>query len=200
MKNIRTFAGVLSAAVIAATAHAAQFTFTVSMTGPQETGGGDVDGTASGTVTIDNVTNVVSWNLTYANIATPGLMHIHTGAAGVAGGILVNMGVATTGGPGTLINQTTVPASSVTTILANPPGFYVNIHNSPFPAGAVRGQLTPPPPPCDGDMNGDNLVDGADLGALLGFWGTNNADADINNDGLVDGADLGALLGNWGPC
>ena len=47
------------------------------------------------------------------------------------------------------------------------------------------------------DLNGDGQVDGADLGLLLGAWGT--ATADLNGDGTTDGADLGLLLGAWGP-
>ncbi|HMN95823.1 MAG TPA: hypothetical protein PKC43_11930 [Phycisphaerales bacterium] len=54
------------------------------------------------------------------------------------------------------------------------------------------------PVPCVGDLNGDGVVDGADLGLLAGGWGT--AAGDLNGDGIVDGADLGILLGNWGPC
>jgi hypothetical protein len=53
--------------------------------------------------------------------------------------------------------------------------------------------------PCFGDLNADGNVDGADLGALLGAWGTPGP-ADLNDDGTVDGADLGALLGAWGDC
>jgi hypothetical protein len=49
----------------------------------------------------------------------------------------------------------------------------------------------------DGDLNGDGIVDGADLGALLGEWGSADSLADLNNDGIVDGADLGTLLGAW---
>jgi Tol biopolymer transport system component len=49
-----------------------------------------------------------------------------------------------------------------------------------------------------GDLNGDGMVDGADLGALLGSWGPcAGCPADLNGDGSVDGADLGILLGNW---
>jgi len=47
------------------------------------------------------------------------------------------------------------------------------------------------------DLNGDGVVDGADLGLLLGQWGTDGP-ADLNDDGVVDGADLGLLLGQWG--
>ena len=53
------------------------------------------------------------------------------------------------------------------------------------------------------DLNPTGIVDGADLGALLAFWGPVSPAfprADINRDGFVNGADLGILLANWGPC
>ncbi len=53
---------------------------------------------------------------------------------------------------------------------------------------------------CPGDLNGDGIVDGADLSTLLGSWGESGGPADIDHSGLVDGADLAALLGYWGPC
>jgi hypothetical protein len=51
-------------------------------------------------------------------------------------------------------------------------------------------------PPVTGDLNGDGLVTGADLGMLLGNWG-NPGVGDLNGDGNVDGADLGILLSAW---
>lgn len=49
-----------------------------------------------------------------------------------------------------------------------------------------------------GDLNGDGVVDGADLGILLGAWGDGpGSPADLNQDGVVDGADLGILLSAW---
>ena len=53
---------------------------------------------------------------------------------------------------------------------------------------------------CVGDLDGDNIVGGADLAGLLGGWGTSNPAADLDGDGIVDGADLSLLLGSWGPC
>jgi hypothetical protein len=47
------------------------------------------------------------------------------------------------------------------------------------------------------DLNGDGSINGADLGILLGAWGTNGAD--ITGDCVVNGADVGALLGAWTP-
>ncbi|MFG0274850.1 MAG: hypothetical protein ACF8QF_07325 [Phycisphaerales bacterium] len=53
---------------------------------------------------------------------------------------------------------------------------------------------------CLGDLSGDGVIDGADLGLLLGDWGDPDSPADLNGSGGVDGADLGLLLGLWGPC
>ncbi len=46
------------------------------------------------------------------------------------------------------------------------------------------------------DINGDGVVDGADLGILLNGWGGDGV-GDLNDDGVVDGADLGLLLNAW---
>lgn len=54
--------------------------------------------------------------------------------------------------------------------------------------------------PCPSDLNGDGVVDGADLGLLLTAWGSRGGAADLNGDGTVDGADLGLLLTGWGTC
>jgi subtilisin family serine protease len=50
-----------------------------------------------------------------------------------------------------------------------------------------------------GDLTADGIVDGADLGLLLGAWGQCGVPcpADLSDDGVVDGADLGLLLGSW---
>ncbi len=53
---------------------------------------------------------------------------------------------------------------------------------------------------CTGDLSGDGVVDGVDLGLLLTSWGATGGDADLNGDGTVDSADLGLLLINWGKC
>ena len=55
----------------------------------------------------------------------------------------------------------------------------------------------PGPPPVTGDLNDDGVVNGDDLGILLGAWGQPNSTADLNGDGTVDGIDLGELLANW---
>jgi hypothetical protein len=47
------------------------------------------------------------------------------------------------------------------------------------------------------DLNGDGVVNGADLGSLLSQWGQPGT-ADLNGDGVVGGADIGVMLANWG--
>jgi len=60
-----------------------------------------------------------------------------------------------------------------------------------------------PAPSPTGDLNGDGLVNGADLALLLGAWGASwtppepPVPSDINGDGTVGGADLALLLGAW---
>ncbi len=53
---------------------------------------------------------------------------------------------------------------------------------------------------CTGDLDGSGVIDGADLGGLLGNWGPAGGPGDLDGDGIVGGADLGVMLGNWGAC
>ncbi len=55
--------------------------------------------------------------------------------------------------------------------------------------------------PTSTDINGDGVVNGADLAILLGAWGacpaTGCCSADLDESGTVDAADLALLLGAW---
>lgn len=54
---------------------------------------------------------------------------------------------------------------------------------------------------CPGDVNGDNLTDGADLSVILTSFGSavlEGTHGDYNEDGMVDGADLSVLLSDFG--
>ena len=54
---------------------------------------------------------------------------------------------------------------------------------------------------CDGDFNGDGVVNGADFGSLLAAWGAcAGCSEDLNGDDVVNGADVGLFLAFWGPC
>jgi hypothetical protein len=57
--------------------------------------------------------------------------------------------------------------------------------------------------PCPGDITGGGQVNGVDLAAILGAWGTDGQgkfDCDINDDATVDAQDLAIVLGGWGNC
>ena len=73
--------------------------------------------------------------------------HIHTGAAGANGAVLVNAQAAggtvtLTNGVGTFV-RTALPitAAQAQSIINNPAGFYFNVHTSANPGGVIRGQL-----------------------------------------------------------
>jgi hypothetical protein len=74
--------------------------------------------------------------------------HIHPGATGANGGILVSLGLAAgevtfATGSGSFTKQgITVTVDQANSILANPAGFYLNIHTAANPGGVARGQLT----------------------------------------------------------
>ena len=55
-----------------------------------------------------------------------------------------------------------------------------------------HGESTEPTP----DLNGDGVVNGADLGLLLVGWGEPGP-SDLDGDGTTDGSDLGLLLAAW---
>ena len=74
--------------------------------------------------------------------------HIHPGAAGVNGGVVVNTGIvaasAVTQTDGVLsfsASGINVPAATLQAIVNNPAGYYFNVHSPTNPAGAARGQL-----------------------------------------------------------
>lgn len=128
------FLGLLLAPGFAA---AEETSFEITMDGGSS---GDPDGEAEGTLTIDSDSGTVRWDFTYSGIAEPTAMHIHQGAAGSSGGVVVPLNVEMSE-PGRLMGSTTAEPDVVEAILASPENYYVNIHNAEHRPGAVRGQL-----------------------------------------------------------
>ena len=65
------------------------------------------------------------------------------------------------------------------------------------------GRLPPGSVPCPADLNGDQVVDAADLSVVLTNWGLASGGAgggDVDGNGSTDAADLSALLAAWGDC
>lgn len=84
-------------------------------------------------------------------------------------------------------------------------GVLVDSNSDGLPDSCQCGTIPSLPACCIGDIFQDGLVNGADLGALLSYWGPvtsapASALCDLDHDGLVGGGDLGILLSNWGPC
>ena len=122
-------------------------TFTIQLSGAEEvcptapgTCGGPGTGTA--TITIDRNARTLCYAITTQNVALPLLAaHIHVAPVGEAGPVVVPLFTQP-------VNATTVAAclsdldkNLLKAIIRNPENYYVNVHNTPFPNGAVRGQL-----------------------------------------------------------
>lgn len=131
--------------LFAAGASAQVSTYTALLTGANETPNpADPDGIGFAVITFDPGAGTITFNVYAQSIATPTASHIHRGAAGVTGPIIIPFNVPFDEGvsSGTL---TGIAPSFMAEVIANPPGYYFNIHNAGFPGGAIRGQLRPAP-------------------------------------------------------
>lgn len=129
---------VLGFAILFPIAASAQILTAPNMSGGQEVPPADPDGTGSAVVTVAGTR--ITYTITTVNITLPPAdQHIHTGAAGVDGPVFIQLIGTWTGGnySGTRI----VTQAEIDAILANPSGFYINVHTSDFPGGSIRGQL-----------------------------------------------------------
>jgi hypothetical protein len=127
--------------------------FKVDMTGAQEVPPADPDGSAKADLTIDAVNGVVCFDIKLDAVGTPNRGHIHFAPPGTNGGIVVPFfELAATPGDarndalekGRLEDCVSGDPAVLAAIIASPHLYYVNVHNSRFPGGAVRGQLTLP--------------------------------------------------------
>lgn len=124
-----------------ASAKVVRFAF---MDGAQEVPPADPDGTGVARIEINSGTGTVCWTIDVSNIELPATAaHIHRGAAGVNGPVEVTL--SPPDGTGHAEGCTTASKALLKEIKKNSSAFYVNVHNEPFPGGAVRGQLQPAP-------------------------------------------------------
>jgi hypothetical protein len=100
---------------------------------------GDPDGSGWAAVSFQPRWGRVCYTLVVHDIAPTFAAHIHDGEAGTAGPVVVNFMPPTSG----LSRGCTsgVDRDLILDILSNPDDYYVNVHNAPYPGGAVRGQL-----------------------------------------------------------
>lgn len=145
--------GAASAVVVVGAAPAAQAddgTFkllSTVMTGAQEAPGpGDPDGRGAFAAVVKG--DRLCYAMYADRIETATAAHIHAAPVGVPGGIVVGLEVPNrfsaaciTAVPDEKNSTATLTQSELAAIVANPAGFYVNVHNASFQAGAIRGQL-----------------------------------------------------------
>ena len=149
-------------AALGAVSDAAFLTFNITATGLEEVTSagvpnqGDPDGSAMGTLRLDNgtgsgTTGSATINLTLSNIDLSNFTghHIHMAPATTNGPITLNFGDPDSIRTGSTLSGTItgLSATEVSNIFANPSGFYYNLHNGAFPSGAVRDQLVVVPEP-----------------------------------------------------
>jgi hypothetical protein len=104
------------------------------------TGGstGDPDGSGTAFITLNYGQSTVCYEITVENIGTVTAAHIHHAPAGSNGPIAVVLTPPTSGFSS---GCATVDRSLIMEMLQSPSDFYVNIHTTDYPAGALRGQL-----------------------------------------------------------
>jgi len=102
-------------------------------------GVGDRNGRGSFSATFDG--NELCYGLTATNIANPVAAHIHRGSPRVAGPVVLPLQQPASGDPGASSDCVNVASSLARAIRKNPAKFYVNVHTTDFPGGAIRGQL-----------------------------------------------------------
>lgn len=96
---------------------------------------GDPNGSGSASVRFEPARKRVCATLRWRRIKTPVAAHIHRAADGA---VAVDLTSAVPDGTGCARG---VRRSTIRAILDRPRRYYVNVHNAPYPAGAVQGTL-----------------------------------------------------------
>ena len=95
---------------------------------------------------IDGDPTTLCYVLLVDKIETATAAHIHEAPAGTNGPVVVNLAAPGDGDAADCLTEGEagkfVGGQTVADILANPADYYVNVHNEPYPGGAIRGQLS----------------------------------------------------------
>jgi Cu/Zn superoxide dismutase len=115
--------------------------FTASMAGSKESPKGPAS--AKGTFRVEFRNGQACYTMSVRGLgAVPVAAHIHKGAAGTNGGIVIDLKPSFKGtSPRVSKKCVAAKASVVSAIRRNPSGYYANVHTSKNPGGAARGQL-----------------------------------------------------------
>jgi hypothetical protein len=112
-------------------------TLVTSLRGSREPAGGDLSGSGEAAIVIDGVT--VYYYVFTSNLASPTAAEISAAPAGIDGNVVVDLGATFVNGvaTGSVTTSTTLAAD----LLVHPDAYYLNVHTTAFPGGALRGQL-----------------------------------------------------------
>jgi hypothetical protein len=101
---------------------------------------GDVDGTGSALITINLGQGEICWETAVSGIVLPAsVSHIHKQVVDHQGPVYV--GITAPDASGHASGCKSEDRAKLKAIVQFPDSFYVNVHNSAYPTGAVRGQL-----------------------------------------------------------
>jgi len=112
----------------------------VTLTGEAEQPDGDPVGTGTATFRLRSGQGQVCYQIAVKNLPAAVAAHIHKGASGVAGPVVVPL--ATPDASGVSHGCVAAARTLVAAILSDPASYYANVHTTEFAAGAVRGQLS----------------------------------------------------------
>ena len=134
--------GLVATLALASVALAAETVLTADLAGVTEgENPGDPDGSGSATITIDPETGEACWELSAEGIEPVVQSHIHVGAEGESGDVVVPLDVDGFEGTSEGCTEPMEDAAILQAIVDDPAGYYVNLHTADFQAGAIRGQL-----------------------------------------------------------
>jgi hypothetical protein len=117
--------------------------FSTTLTGAAEVPGpGDPDASGTAFIALNQGQGEVCYDLSWAGIdGTVTAAHIHVGSATVAGPVVVPLFAGAFAGTDSASGCVAASEELIKAIRQDPASYYVNIHSTVFPAGAVRGQL-----------------------------------------------------------
>lgn len=121
--------------------------FSTSLTGEAEVTAagvpnqGDLDGVGTAHITLNQGQEEICYELDVADIVLPAAAaHIHVGASTTTGPVVVGLSAPDANGHAS--GCVSASAELIKAIRQNPENYYVNVHNSVYPGGALRGQLS----------------------------------------------------------
>ena len=110
------------------------------LTGAEEAPGpGDPDGTGFASLTLNPGQGEICFELSVSGIDPATAAHIHVAPAGAPGPVVVPLVPPTSGSSSGCVSAS---RELIKAIIQHPENYYVNVHNTVHPAGAVRGQLS----------------------------------------------------------